>query len=318
MSPVRLLFPFILFSTCFFSPLPAGDAAFSANGERVYCLENGSAHVEEIVLASGKRTMHDLSAGVPKDAVIRAIVRGGDGGLRLAIGAELRRWDPPVTQLETFCRTPDGSEIEEVALEPNSNALLLVSRKSTWLKLPRREALVPVFERRQRVGDAPFFTESGELFFCADGDVWRGSIEVHDTEGAPGGTIRGVLTAARLAPLAASETDEGTPSGEGAREVVVAGERMLVHVSRMGGSGWGDLVRLARPERVGAVDQSSVRNTWELFRKMLVPLDTWEANNGITFLCVAPDQHTVFFRTDEGSWIWNKDASKPEKLSLKD
>ena len=120
-----------------------------------------------------------------------------------------------------------------------------------------------------------------------------GSLEADDNlESGP----RFILAANRCAPLADRETYGGTPSQVGVSELAVSHGKVYAHVSRMGGSGWGDIIRLDLPKPV----EGGLRQRYTQYQALLGSVEFLTENPTIAFLCQSPDGTKIVYSDGNG------------------
>ncbi len=102
-----------------------------------------------------------------------------------------------------------------------------------------------------------------------------------------------------------------TPAETGARCVAVAGDRLYVHVKRIGGSGWGDIVRLKAPPAALAengeldlVNDLTARSA--LYQQSLAAIEHLSQDGGWSHLCASADGKVVHYTTgsEKGRLHW--------------
>jgi hypothetical protein len=166
-------------------------------------------------------------------------------GLLIVAGKTLAMtWNPVSKEWKTLWKCPEGRAFDDLACDPRSGGILFVLRSEEdeleWKFLAKGTAEpARVYNRRAKGAGAPWFDAEGNLFFICSGDVWKGSIEAGDLEGVPF-----ILVGARLWPLAQQETSASNSSGLAAKSVVAFGPQLFAELSRTGGSGWGNIVRM--------------------------------------------------------------------------
>jgi hypothetical protein len=272
----------------------AADAAFSRDGKRVYLLEFDTPKLTVIDIENQSASKLDLGAFTGHQPIL-AVSVSSSGNLLFITKRDAWAYSFEKKSCVKLCSVAEGTEFDDLAYGLKSGAILFSIRtgEEHGALFLTRDATkpLPVFMRRVSYLEGITFSERGELFFGTHGDLWQGSIEAdRDDPQKP----RGVLVAARCAPLATLETYVGTPMQIGVRCVAVAGEKIYVHVHRMGGSGWGNIVRLRKPE-VDAED--SLRARLKLYAKELSSVEILEDNGSASYLCASPDGKRVFFTT---------------------
>jgi hypothetical protein len=161
--------------------------------------------------------------------------------------------------------------------------------------------------------------------FGSEGDLWHGLVE-WDKDAEPGHP-RGILSGYRLAPLATRETAEGTPSQVGVQRIAASRGQLYVEVSRMGGSGWGYLVRLQLPPakekgELNLLEQLPERlNLYNRVLNSVVMVDPDQGSG--SFLCTSPNGEVVHFtgtRSESGDrshYLITKDGKKVQVKTRK-
>jgi hypothetical protein len=158
---------------------------------------------------------------------------------------QVMSWNPESKEWKPFCAAPEGTEIHDVAVNPKTGMLLLVTESEEkpmpawWILEEGKEQLVHVANRRAEDPECPVFNAAGDLYFCGAGDVWKGDIEI-PTEADEQVALEG----SRIWPVAEKETANGTPSGVSAQGIVPLKKFLIIDRSRTGGSGWGSIIRL--------------------------------------------------------------------------
>jgi hypothetical protein len=142
------------------------------------------------------------------------------------------------------------------------------------------------------------FDREGHLFFAANGDLWEGSVELpSELDERPS------VDAIRFAPVALLETANTSPNSTGARELAVAGRTIYAHMTRMGGSGWGEMISVRWPGEPKSEEgkapsvESGVKPNVETFKSVLATFRVYGPNQGASYLCGSPDGRKVFFAT---------------------
>lgn len=237
---------------------PAADASLSRDG-RFLVVGQALGGVVRVDLESATfETFDPMEYGGPGDFQPSAtsnagFVLGRSGPYLWAIDTAKRKCVKVWT-------APKGSVIEDLAYDPVSGGTLVALEWKEGGKPGSRVAagsgapfmFVPkdageageVFARRVDHMQGMAFDAAGNVLFGHRGDLWRGTVAKRDD--ADGGDARRfVLTAERVAPVATHETDEGTPSGVGAKQVAAGRDgRVTVWMGRMGGSGWGSVLSM--------------------------------------------------------------------------
>lgn len=171
------------------------------------------------------------------------LARRPDGSFVIAGDRQAMTWGPASREWKPLCQAPVDFDFEDVACDPKSGDVLFVlrskEREVIWRVLPADgQELKRVFNRRADGAVHPAFDSDGALYFAREGDVWKGRLE-KDQE-----LDRFILSGTRIFPLAEQETSGGTPSAIGAHQIAPMISHLLIDRSRLGGSGWGTLVRV--------------------------------------------------------------------------
>ena len=116
-------------------------------------------------------------------------------------------------------------------------------------------------------------------------------------------TERPSVEADRFAPVAILETANTTPNSTGARKLAVAGRTVYAQMTRMGGSGWGEMISVRWPgesktdEGKAPRTDSPIKLNIEEFKSALGAARFYGSNQGASYLCNSPDGRKVFFAT---------------------
>lgn len=148
-------------------------------------------------------------------------------------------------QWQPWWTAPEGSALIDIAYDPKHARLVALvvaddGELQWWVVTEAGEEGRNVFNRRADGAARPVFDAAGLVYFTCGGDVWKGTIEANE----PGEEPAYFLEARRLWPIAHLETSDGTPGGLAAREIVPLAAHLVLELSRYGGSGWGDIIRL--------------------------------------------------------------------------
>ncbi len=286
--------------------LRAADAAFSFDGKLIYCPEYGEKPVLEVLdIDAGK-----LSTVVPVlsegSQEIQAVSTAAGKQIWLLTKDRLWLWDGSTNTAKLSGTAAAGSTFDDVACDVRTGSVLITTNNkaddlAVWPHglLWKKEAAGPmlsVFVRRVARVEYPAFLGDGTFLFGCEGDLWHGQVE-DDTDGE--NKPRGVLNAYRYAPLATRETYVGTPMQTGVANIAVSKGKAYVHVRRMGGSGWGDIVRLNRPPVVAKGTQFkfffNLKEHAQIYQKALASLEILAGGEGQSFMCGSADLNQVHF-----------------------
>lgn len=336
MKPSSLLLPIASLVFSFSAPRPtarAADAVFSQDGSRIYLIDRQQAPGQLYSIEVASREM--LPAGVP-DAGGEPIVsvdRSNAGFILCLTPSALLAWDVGKGSTARVCGAPKGGVFLEHAYDPKTGLIAFVVRFEQtengsgmdwqlWTLPKGKDAPAKTRVRRVESIEGMAFDAAGDLYFGADGDLWHGRIWDIDAAENPGGSLQ----AYRCAPLATRETDNATPSQIGVRSVIVAGDWLYTHVQRMGGSGWGNVARLAKPkvEKTPEGDAAfpfTLKERIAAYQRALSTVEDLGENGSLAYLAASPDGKLVYFQAaPEGNelahWLV-RDHGKPEPMAVK-
>ncbi|MEK7953646.1 hypothetical protein [Luteolibacter soli] len=218
----------------------AGSAAFLPDGKRV--ARQGDSGV--LILDLAKATESELK--FPEDFQVEYVgLSATADALLLAGGQRVMSWNPATDAWTELWSAPVEVTVDDVACDPKSGRVLVTTSKENgepqwWVLDPKQPGKVgKVFNRRAAYARNPVFDPSGNLYFAVHGDLWKGAIDTNDSEELPF-----VLSGTRIWPLAAQETSDANSGGVSAHEILPLEKHLLVELSRTGGSGWGNVIRV--------------------------------------------------------------------------
>ena len=218
----------------------SGSAAFLTDGKRVVRTEDRT-----LLVRSLEEEGKEIAVGVPSEltGTDLSIARRTDGSMAVVGDHKAMLWNPDSGKWQPLCDAPEGSTFEDIAVDPKSGnmvfALYSAEKEWEWKVLrPGSTELLRVFNRRASGAAYPVFDANGVLYFAREGDVWKGRIDY-----APEMNWF-VLSGTRIWPLGEHETSDANNSGVGAQGIAPMTTHLLINRSRMGGSGWGRLVRV--------------------------------------------------------------------------
>lgn len=287
------------------SPLSAGEAVFSGDGQRIFLIDREQAPGQLYCINLTDR--EKLPFGIPdlNGQPIVSVDRSNDRTLLCLTPSALFAYDLEAGETSQVCGVPAGGEYQEMAVDPVTGAVAMTiffasETQASWQLWVLPEGGSEPFAtwvRRVSSVRGMAFSEQGEFYFGSDGDLWRGEIyDIGESE-TPGGVLR----ATRCAPLASRETDNATSSQVGVSSLVVADTWIYAHVSRMGGSGWGNVVRLALPEAEvspegGMVYPFTAFEHAAAYQNALATLVDLGENGSLAYLAASTDGRTVYFQ----------------------
>lgn len=283
----------------------AGGAAFSSNGKLIYTPDHDE-KPDVDVLDIGAGTMITKHLKLAKGSQdITAMSVASDGRLWVLTESHLWLWDAISDEVALSETAPVGAKFVDVACDFGTGRVLITAAVEkpepdesvgrVLFKLNAEKPAMSVFVRRIDWIECPVFLDDGTILFGCEGDLWHGEIELDDD----GDKSRGILNAYRYAPLATRETYGGTPMQTGVKNLAVSMGKVYAHVRRMGGSGWGEIIRLDRPKRVEKgknLDMvGGLKERLQLHQAALHSVEILEDNGGRSFLCNSPDENLVQF-----------------------
>jgi hypothetical protein len=248
-----------------------------------------------------KLTTKTFSLGITTEVLG---VANAPRGLLFVTEKSLYRRPLPDGEVAKICDAPAGSYFEDVACNRAKHGILLLCHTKDFRDWPayylREQESKPtaLVLRRVRALVGAVFDRDGHLFFGSGGDLWEGDIT---TPSEPGEVP--AVEADRFAPVAILETANTTPNSTGARKLAVAGRTVYAQMTRMGGSGWGEMISV-RWQGEPKTDQgkeprteSPIKLNIETFKSALGAARFYGSNQGASYLCNSPDGRRVFFAT---------------------
>jgi len=292
----------------------AGNAAFTADGRAVYMLTDAPSSLDKIDVERG--TVSTVNVGLGKDDRVAGLALAKDKAFYLITKNALWYWKPGEGRAKWLEPAPKKVEFEDVACNPKTDEVLITSGSALYYKRVRCTEMVAVGIRYQpgRAIESPVFLPDGSFLFSATGDLWHGFIERTVEESAATNRWTNTdLVAYRYAPLAQRETYNGTPMESGIRAIGVSRNKVYADFGRMGGSGWGRVIRLDLP--VQKAGSWASNNTAKETAKIIGSVnDLGDTSGGFVYLCGSPDGHRVYYgdgwsdgagRRPHNSWIIN-------------
>lgn len=206
----------------------------------------------------------------------------------------------------------------KIAADPASGRLFGVnSTVGYWVT--RYQQFIPVGMGCPHPVRSLVFDGDGTCYFEHANDLWHAEIKID-------GAATAEMAAYRYAPLAMLQTNSGTPSSMGVESIVVAGPWLYVHLYRIGGSGWGRIIRLAKPERdrkpgshpsLGQLDGLERRLT--IYKEALESVEVLATTTGPAGLAASADGKLVHFVAElddrHGHWLV-REHGQPEFLPV--
>ena len=275
-------------------------AAFSDDGDHVYLLGSKLPKGTVLDIDLTNFTTKTLRLGVTKE--VRGVANA-PRALLFVTEKSLYRRALPDGEVGKICDAPAGSYFEDVACNRAKHGILLLCHTNDFRDWPayylREQESKPTSLVLRRVNAlvGAVFDRAGHLFFASGGDLWEGDITTPSEPEEPP-----AVEAERFAPVALLETANTTPNSTGARELAVAGRIVYAHMTRIGGSGWGEMISVSWPEAKTEESQESsskspVRTNVETLKSALGHFRGYGSNAGASYLCGSPDGTKVFFAT---------------------
>jgi hypothetical protein len=269
---------------------------FSKDGSRVYLAPFGDASgLVEVNLDRDAARFIDLRDSI-HDRVENLSV-SNSGFILCSTKKALWAFDPAKSKCAKVSDFP-GGRIQSIAYDPQAEAILATTGSAEFVLPKSGEGFLPLFNRRAPGMAYPVFTAEGSLFFAIHGDLWMGG----------SGIVRekddslhryGSLAGNRVAPLAALETSECTTDSTGIQDIALSKKYVYARYSRLGGSGWGDLIRFPRPDadrkRGGTQVVPEPRDYWARAKAILGSVEKLEDCPAACYLCASSKGDVVFF-----------------------
>lgn len=297
-----------------FSASHAAEATFSRTGEVIYQLGKETA-LRRLDLVTKKIT--DISVpGLPEGEAVRSLAISNTGLILCLSKSAVYAWDDVKGgDAVVVCRPQDNIDLWDIAYNRSDSTVAVTARfkpdasgsRGEWAlfaKFKDENELIRVRCRRVvGISDLAFDRE-GTLHFSTEGDLWMGRIVREPGDGP-------YLKAFRYTPLATRETNMGTGDQMGADLVAVTDKSVYSHVRRMGGSGWGHIVRVRKPA-LPKSNEGDFRMPFELeerlgiYRDQQVTVEILGENGTRSYLCTSPDGKQVYFRASRETPVGNK------------
>ena len=277
-------------------------AAFSDDGDHVYLLGKKLPKGTVLDIDLTNLTTKTLSLGVTTEVLG---VANAPRALLFVTEKSLYRRPLPDGEVAKICDAPAGSYFEDIACNRAKHGILLLCHTKDFRDWPayylREQESKPtsLVLRRVKALVGAVFDRDGHLFFGSGGDLWEGDI----TTPSESEHELPAVEADRFAPVALLETANTTPSSTGARKLAVAGQTVYAQMTRMGGSGWGEMISVRWPsepktdERKAPRTESPIKLNIETFKSALGAARFYGSNQGASYLCNSPDGRKVFFAT---------------------
>jgi hypothetical protein len=301
-------------------PAIAAEAALSKDGTHAYLVVEGEPKLVEIDL--GHKTCRTIDLTTSLSGPIENITPSNSGFILCATRQAIWSYDPAKSVCLKVHDAPKDANIKAIAYDPSSGQILATTTESGVFCLPKDHGQwAKVIARYDTFVGHPVFGRNGELFFVSSGDLWLGVVggEADDTA-----TTDEYLTAYRSAPMASPIDQDTSPASTGLRQVAVTRRLVYADSSRMGGSGWGSVIRFKRPASLAALSDGSWSipvggETWDDLKDIFGSVEE-VSDTTCDYLCASTDGALVFFTgsvraSNEVSLI--KQDGKPVTIKIK-
>jgi len=312
------------------------EAVFSADGDKIFIAPRsgtGPAKLHVIFLKAGEANAVDIP-GVTEP--IRRVARTKDGRILCMTARAVFAWKSDTGKVERISDAGELGQFLDMIYHPVTGALVFQvehgKRQPYWTqswgahKAPERTPF-NILPARGIPHGIEFrgmaFDSEGAFFFGCDGDLWHG--DFRDVAYPSGGE----LYSYRYAPLAGrGSSGGGNPAQMGVNSIVAAGPWLYIYHYRLGGTGRGEVIRIAKPlvktDPDGTPDYPGpgFSETTVVYKRALGSA-TVLGNNDHSFPCIAAslDGNLVYFRADNDGkiahWIVRKHGV-PERLVIRD
>ncbi|MEJ6644613.1 MAG: hypothetical protein QNL33_15290 [Akkermansiaceae bacterium] len=320
-----------------FSQTASGeDAVFSADGKTIYIVPlfgTSPDKLQAVSLTVGEVTAIEIPEG---PGPISKVARTKDGRILCMSSVAVHAWRPTTGEVERISEAGESSQFLDMTYDPVSGVVVFQREQSgrqpywtqSWgaRKVPERTSM-----KMLPANGIPHGTElrgmafdpEGSFFFGCDGDLWHG--DFRDVEYPSGGE----LYSYRYAPLAGrSSSGGGSVAQMGVKSIVAAGPWLYIHNYRMGGTGWGEVIRIAKPEVKakpnGTRDYPSPEfgEIAAVYKRALESSTVLGKNDSSTpCLAASPDGSLVYFQAETqgemAHWLV-RNHGVPERLAIRD
>lgn len=232
-------FALLFLTTVLSYPASAGTAAILPDGNHL--VRTGEKSLS--VYSMAEKTETELEWPAESKFEYPAVATA-KGVLLVGSGNGVSAYDPVGQTWEPFWSAPQGWAVDDIAYDAKNDRKVVVTGNgdgavSWWVFSGDTKVPDKLFNRRAAGASDPVFDSDGNLYFTVAGDLWKGSLEVGDSEEVPF-----TLIGERIWPLAIRETEGGNSSGSSAKQIAPIGKWIVLELSRYGGSGWGNIIRV--------------------------------------------------------------------------
>jgi hypothetical protein len=326
--------------------LSGADAVFSKDNTHIYLVQ----WAQQPARSSGECSLIDIDLGKQACAAVDlrdtvgaplcGIACSDNESLLCATKSTLWRFDPATRGCSKLIAAPNGLELTDIAYDPSQRLLFATCRGTNGQELfclpMNANRWFPVYNRRAAPVGFPVFGNDGRLYFSSRGDLWTGFLKVQTeptlpalnaysissktTDGWPKSIDVAELAAYRYAPVAFLETQNCTTGSTGLNELALSKNFVYGSYSRIGGSGWGSLIRCKR--ETGSDSGKAEREIpggSDADGKQAVPvLQSVEqvADEPCVRLCASRDETRVFYQLRGERVFLIKDDEKPQAVVI--
>ncbi len=330
-----LMISVVSISLLFVQALSAEDAVFSQDGTTIFVAHrsgSGPGQLHVISLKASEMT----AIRVPKvQGQIRKVARTKDGIILCMTSVAAYTWNPETGEVERISDAGGARQFLDMICHPVTGVVVFQMERSGRgpysiqsrgaRKVPEKTTMTRLAAKGIPHGTefrGMGFDPKGSFFFGCDGDLWHGDFRNVNSFG-------GELYSYRYAPLAGRvSSGGGNPAQMGLKSIVAAGPWLYIHHYRMGGTGWGEIIRIAKPERKISTDGKpdypgpGFEESVGVYKRALGSA-TVVGKNDDSSPCIAasPDGKLVYFRAEaEGEmahWLV-RDNGAPKRLAISD
>jgi hypothetical protein len=279
----------------------AADATFSKAKNHVYLVEFARPALLDVDF--GKKTCHKIDLSKPCREPIQGVALSNAGFVLCSTTNSIWSYNPTNEQCVKVCDAPKNATFGDIAYDPKTENLIAIGyvnkdgtgnvQYEQLYILPKNANELQVVGNRYDEYAAwinhPIFSADGALLFLSKGDLWEGDIEKDDKDTSVAGRY-GSLHASRDAPLAQLITENTSPASTGLTKIAISKNKIYGCYARMGGSGWGSVIRFRRPSSINNVGE------WTQMEQVIASIETI-AEAPSAFLCSSQDGDVVLFST---------------------
>ena len=343
---IRLSFFVFVVLTAPMATIWGANAVFSKDNTHVYLVQ----WAQQPPRASGECSLIDIDLGKQACAAVDlrdtlgaplcGIACSDEGSLLCATKSTLSRFDPATRGCSKLIAAPNGLELTDIAYDPSQRLLFAMCRGTNGQELfclPKNaNHWIPVYNRRAAPVGFPVIGNDGRLYFSSRGDLWMGFLKVQTeptlpalnaysiSSKTPDGWPKSIdvaeLAAYRYAPVAFLETQNCTSDSTGLHELALSKNFVYGDYSRLGGSGWGSLIRCKREARSdsGKAEREIPGGTGADGKQFVPVLQSVEqvADEPCERLCASRDGTRVFYQLKGERVFLIKEDEKPQGVVI--